>query len=360
MPMQSNELNFKGQNIYVGIDVHLKSWTVSILTEKLHHKTFSQPPSVEALSGYLQRNFPGGSYHSVYEAGFSGFWAHHQLTAHGIENIVVNPADVPTSQKEAMNKTDKVDSRKLARSLRGGELTGIHIPCVETLDARALLRSRESIVKDLCRMKQRIKSMLYFYGIHYPVQYQNSGTHWSRLFIRWLREDVRMHTDEGQESLRLLLDSMDAQRKLLLDATRGLRKLSQSPRYKENCELLRSIPGIGMINALTLLMELEDIRRFPNSDKLAAYIGLVPTSHSSGERDNKGEMTFRGRTQLRNKIIESAWIAARIDPALNMTFHELTKRMEPNKAIIRIARKLLNRIFFVLKYKKRYECATVK
>ena len=71
MLMQSNELNFKGQNIYVGIDVHLKSWTVNIMTEKLHHKTFSQPPGVEALIGYLHHHFPGASYHSVYEAGFS-------------------------------------------------------------------------------------------------------------------------------------------------------------------------------------------------------------------------------------------------------------------------------------------------
>ena len=103
---------------------------------------------MEVLLSYLHRNFPDGSYHSVYEAGFSGFWAHHQLQGHGIDNIVVNPADVPTSQKETLCKTDSVDSRKLARSLRGGELTGIHIPNVETLEARTLLRARDSIVKD--------------------------------------------------------------------------------------------------------------------------------------------------------------------------------------------------------------------
>ena len=74
--MQSNELNFKGQNIYVGIDVHLKSWTVSIMTEKLHHKTFSQPPCVEALRGYLHHHFPGASYHSVYEGLLSEVGCH--------------------------------------------------------------------------------------------------------------------------------------------------------------------------------------------------------------------------------------------------------------------------------------------
>lgn len=73
MQTQSTKLNFEGQNFFVGIDVHLKSWTVSILTDNLLHKTFTQPASAETLVNYLTRNFPGGVYHSVYEAGFSVF-----------------------------------------------------------------------------------------------------------------------------------------------------------------------------------------------------------------------------------------------------------------------------------------------
>lgn len=168
MPRQSNELNFEGQNIYVGIDVHLKSWTVTIMTERLHHKTFTQPAKAETLLEYLHRHFPNGSYLSAYEAGFSGFWLHYKLTSMGINNIIVNPADVPTGQKENVQKTDAVDSRKIARSLRGNELTGIHVPGEYTLEARTLVRARDAIVKDMTRMKQRLKSLLYFYGIPYP------------------------------------------------------------------------------------------------------------------------------------------------------------------------------------------------
>ena len=109
--------------------------------------------------------------------------------------------------------------------------------------------------------------------------------------------------------LSLLLDSVESQRRLLLEATRKLRALSRSDGYATDYELLRSVPGIGMITALSLLAELEDIRRFANSDRLAGYIGLVPTSHSTGEKDNKGEMTFRGQMQLRSKLIECAWFA---------------------------------------------------
>lgn len=72
MLMQRKELSFEGQNIFIGIDVHLKSWTVSIFTEKLFHKTFTQPPKVESLKKYLDFNFPNANYYSVYEAGFSG------------------------------------------------------------------------------------------------------------------------------------------------------------------------------------------------------------------------------------------------------------------------------------------------
>lgn len=229
-----------------------------------------------------------------------------------------------------------------------------------TLETRTLLRSRDAIVRDLSWMKQRIKSLLYFYGISYPVEFTNNGTHWSRRFMRWLREDVSLSTSVGMDGLTLLLDSADNQRKLLLDATRKLRQLSRMEQYALDYGLLRSVPGVGMITALSLLAEIEDIKRFSSSDMLAGYIGLVPTSHDSGDKIKTGEMTFRGQMQLRSKLIECSWLAARIDPALHMAFLKLTGRMEPNKAIVRIARKVLNRIFYVLKYRKEYECSVVK
>ena len=135
------------------------------MTEELVHKTFSQDPYPEVLHDYLINHFPGGTYYSAYEAGFCGYWIHNQLLSLGINSIVVNPADIPTTNKEKVQKEDKRNSRKIARSLRGGELAAIYVPSEKTLEDRALVRTRKMLTKDLTRYKNRIKAFLYFHGI---------------------------------------------------------------------------------------------------------------------------------------------------------------------------------------------------
>ncbi|WP_430815929.1 transposase [Carboxylicivirga sp. RSCT41] len=101
------------------------------------------------------------------------------------------------------------------------------------------------------------------------------------------------------------------------------------------------------------------MERFKNLDALCSYIGLVPTTSSSGEKEKTGNVTPRANRILRNAIIESAWIAARIDLALSLVYNKLCERMHPNRAIIRIAKKLLNRIRYVLKNDKEYVCSVM-
>jgi transposase len=360
MQAQNYELNFTGHNIYVGMDVHLKSWTVTIRTEHLEHKRFTQPPDAQVLYNYLTRNFPGATYYSVYEAGFCGFWVHRQLEALGIHNIVVNPADVPTKQKEKVQKDDAIDSRKLAHSLSNGDLDAIYVPSESTLEERALLRMRSTLVKDMTRFKLRIKSFLYFFGIQYPERFLSSGSHWSKNFMKWLKEEVDLSQESGKQTLSILIQEVEEQRKLLLLINRQIKALAATEKYASPVELLKSIPGIGVTTAMILLTEIETIERFNNTDQFAGFTGLVPGRHNSGEIKKNGEMTFRGQSILKKSVIESAWIAARRDPALSLAYSNYVKRMEPNKAIIRIARKLLNRIYVVLKNKQKYVTGIVK
>jgi len=358
MQTQSNKLDFTGQNIYVGFDVHLKSWKVTIMTEKLTHKTFSQSPKPELLYGYLTKNFPGGNYHSAYEAGFCGYWIHNKLKTLGVNSIVVNPADIPTTDKERVQKEDARDSRKIARSLRSGELNPIHVPCLKTLDDRSLVRTRSALVKDLARNKNRTKSFLYFHGIDIPIAFSNQKV-WSKNFITWLHA-IDMPEQSGKNALNAIVGASNDLRASVFQITKQIHELSKTKEYQEQITLLRSIPGIGLLTSMTILTELETINRFESFDKLCGFIGLIPSTHSSGDNDIVGDITRRGHGVLRSAIIESAWVAARVDPALTKSYHDYCKRMEPNKAIVRIARKLLNRIRYVLKNKQLYVCSVVK
>jgi transposase len=359
MQTPNNKLDFSGQNIYVGFDVHLKSWKVTIMTEKLTHKTFSQDPNPKLLHDYLKKNFPGGAYHSAYEAGFCGYWIHNRLKSFGINSIVVNAADIPTTHKEKVQKEDARDSRKIAKALRNGDLTPIHVPSLKTLEDRSLIRTRSTLVKDLARNKNRVKSFLYFHGIEMPEQFSKTNGRWSKRFIEWL-SSIEMVELSGKQALQTFVLSSTHIRASVLQTTKHIIELSKTEFYKEQVALLRSIPGVGLITAMTLLTELESIDRFKNFDELCGFIGLVPSTNSSGDNDIIGDITPRGHGVLRSAIIESAWVAARFDPALLKSYHDYCKRMEPNKAIIRIARKLLNRIRFVLKNKKQYVCSVVK
>jgi len=359
MQTQRKELNFEGQNIFVGIDVHLKSWNISIYTEHQYHKTFTQPPNAETLSKYLKLNFPNAIYNSVYEAGFSGLHAHYELTNLGINNIVTNPVDVPTTDKEKRRKTDKVDSSKLARSLRSKDLKGIYIPSQDILEDRSFIRVRKSIVNDQCSLKNRLKSTLYFYGVEFPVEFQKSSTHWSNRFMVWLKT-VQLKTKSGNMALAILIKEAELLRALLLEVDKELKGLSITDKYAKSMELIRSVPGVGLITGMLFLSEIDTIKRFENNDKFAGMIGIVPDCHSSGDNKQIGEITPRRHVHLRSGLIESSWIAIRIDPALSKAFSDYCKRMEPNKAIIRIARKLSNRIYFVLKNEKKYETRIVK
>lgn len=353
MNIQSNKLDFSNENIYVGFDVHLKSWRVTIITEKVTVKTFSQDPNPDLLHQYLVRNFPGGIYHSAYEAGFCGYWIHNKLISLGINSIVVNPGDIPTTNKERVQKEDQRDSRKIARSLRNGELKAIYVPSLKTLEDRGLIRARATMTKDLTRFKNRIKSFLYFHGIEYPESFNKSQSHWSKRFMNWL-ESIELTEESGKITLNSFIQQSKNLRETVLNLTNQIQKLSQTDTYRDNVILLRSIPGIGLLTAMTILSEFESILRFNNLDRLCSYIGLVPSTNSSGEQEKIGDVTSRGHSVLRNAIIESAWIAVRHDPVLLKYHLDYCKRMDPNKSIIRIAKKLLSRIKFVLKNKQPY------
>ena len=355
---KSRQLDFSGQNIYVGLDTHLKNWRVSIMVGEDVFKTFSQDPRPELLRGYLAKNFPKADYYSAYEASFCGFKIHRDLLNLGIKNIVVNPADIPTTDKERKQKEDSRDSRKIAKQLSQKDLKAIHVPDIEIEGDRNFIRYRKTLTKEIARTKHRIKSQLYYFGIEIPVQFSGKK-YWSKRFTSWLCE-IELPTESAKMALTGHMEMAELLRKKQYSTTKEIRKISEKEIYKENYHLLLSVPGIGSLTAMILLTEIGDINRFKNLDKLCCFIGLVPMTSSTGENEKIGNITVRRNKMLRTAIVESSWIAIRNDPALMLAYRKLVKRMEPQNAIIRIAKKLINRILYVLKNKKAYVQAVVK
>lgn len=209
--MKSKNTSFEGTTIFVGMDVHKKSWSVAPFTSETALKKYTvSPPSSKKLAESLRKQYPGAHFKCCYEAGFSGFWAQREL-----------------------------------------------------------------------------------------------------------------------------------------EVTKKIRELSRTKEYSKLSYLLQSVPGVSYLGSMILITELITIKRFKNLDYLCSYTGLVPDVNNSGEVERVLGITRRSNKRLRTFLIESAWIAIRQDPALSLVYTKYATEMKGQKAIVKIARKLLNRIRFV-------------
>lgn len=355
--METRQTDFSDLLLYIGIDVHKKQWSVSIYSATTHHRTFSQPPTPEALKSYLDHHFPSAQVLCAYEACKFGYWIYRQLTAYGYQCLVVNPADIPTSNKEASDKTDPIDSRKIGKSLRAGLLSSIHVPDQYTEGDRQLFRYRRRLLSDLTRVKNRIKDKFLFTGISIPAELDNSN--WSKGLLNWIRQ-AQLPDAHTRLTVDMLLDQYYFLYRHFLKTSIEVRKLQRESRYKNRAKLLRTIPGIGPLTTVELLTEIEDINRFASFKKFNSFVGFKPSSHSSGDRDWKGRLTYRQHKGLRSSLIECAWTTISKDPVMLQRYEELKKRLTGKRAIVIIARKLASRIYYVLKHEKPYELGLVR
>jgi len=343
--------NFTGQDIYVGIDTHFKSWMVSIYSDEFELKTFSQAPDVEQLSGYLRKHYPGANYKLAYEAGFCGFGIQRAFAQKTIDCIVIQPGDVPTSDKDKKRKQDKVDSRKIARGLRNGDLNAVFIPDEQQEADRQLIRSRAKLTKDLTAVKNRIKAFLKVRGIPIPDTYSEGA--WTEKFIDWIST-----LEFSATSNKIALSAYKEELVFLMAKQKQLGKaiedLSETERYKDDVRLLKTIPSIGILSAMIILTEIGDVNRFKKPEHLFSYCGITPNCHNSGDKEYTGSISKRGNAVLKTMLIECSWMAVRKDPALLLYYKQQLPKMVPNKAIVKVARKLASRIRYVLKEKKEY------
>lgn len=345
-----NPLNFAGQTIDIGLDAHKTNWRINARMDGMEIACFSQNPDTSLLKKHFDKNYPGAKIRVVYEAGFCGFGIQRSLKELGIECIVVNAADVPTTDKERKRKDDKRDARKLCRELIDGKMKAIYVPEPAMEHARSLVRQRGRLVKDQTRCKNRIKHLLMFSGL----VTKSENERWSQKYIKELLQ-LDCGSQELKSALYLAIEEYQHIRKILKEAVLMIKKLSKQEPFASGQKYLQSIDGIGLINGMVIQTEIQDICRFKTLDSLCSYAGFVPDISSSNDITKIKGITRRRNEFLREAIIESSWMLIRKDPAMLMKYKEYRSRMKDNKAIIRIGKHLLSRIRHVWKSKEEYE-----
>lgn len=351
----SQIIDFSGKVIYVGIDVHQSDWQVAKVIDGICLGNHRMGADSQGLLEHLRSHYPGAAFKCVYESSAWGFTLQRHLTQAGIDCIVVHAADVSSTDKEKRRKTDKVDALKLARDLESNHLRAIHVPEEGLQKERNLIRFRKRLLYDLNRSRNRLKSLLKYQGIAIPAQFGKAC--WSYNFMNWVEGEAKKDL-LLQDTLLLMLEEVRLLRQLLLKTERTLRELMKR-RYEQKAKLLMSTPGVGCTTAMLLLLETGDISRFGSFDLLNGFVGFCPDTASSGTTARDRGITTRRHKQLRSALLEAAWRAIRIDPALLEAYQQLVKRMKPHQAIVRIARKLLRRMRAVLLTGQSYQIGLV-
>jgi len=329
--------------LFIGMDVHKKSWTSHFKTDLFDYKTVTMPADPFVLHDYVDKHFPDHEVTCCYEAGCCGYWIARTLQQFNWNVLVVNPADVPRTNKQDWQKTDKIDCRNLCEQLQKSNVHSIHIPDEEQEQLRSLFRRRSHLVRQVRTIKNHIKSQLLYYGIKLPEQFDNPN--WSHEMKTWI-SNISWKFSCAAATMQSRLKQLDFLWYEELHISNELRAYCRK-HYRKDYYLLKSVPGIGGIIAAGILAELGNIRRFSCIDQLASIVGFIPGIYKSSDNEICLGLSKRSNRYLRSLLVEATWTAVRTDMALQAYYRKHAHK-EPNKAIIKVAHKLLNRIRTVI------------
>jgi transposase len=289
--------------MWVGLDVHADSITAAILEGD------SEQPQVLKLPGDLmkvrrlfRRLATKAPVRSCYEASGAGFVLHRVLADDGFHCDVIAPSLIPRKPGDR-RKTDRLDAVMLARLYRSGHLTPVHVPSQDQESMRRLLRLRYTYQTYCKATKNRISGMLRNHG----HLFTEGKTTWTMTHRRWLARLRETLHGPLQTALAAELEHLE-----YLEMQRGafdaeIKRYAQAPPYREKVEALCCLRGVKTLTAMTLLAEIDDVRRFRSPRALMAYFGVVPMECSSGERERRGPITKAGNIHARRLLVEAAW-----------------------------------------------------
>lgn len=287
---------------YVGIDAHKRTLYVAKLDPAARAPVTwtvaNEPRAIARLWRTLDRE-ASGLVEVCYEAGPCGYVLQRQLSRGRVHCVVIAPALMPREPGERV-KTDKRDARKLAELLRAGLLTEVRPPTPDEEAVRDLCRARDDAREDLQRARQRLGKLLLRRGLHF------AGRNWTQAHRRWLDSVAWTHAAERMvvDDYRLAIMQLESR---LIELDARLTEIAQTAPYRVPVGWLRCFRGIDTLTAIFLLAELHEFRRFPSPRALMAYVGLVPSEASTGEKHRRGRITRTGNTLVRRLLVETAW-----------------------------------------------------
>ena len=330
---------------FIGLDVHKRSIAVAVREpggQGVHEERLPNEPRAVSRWAKRWKRQSGGRLVCAYEAGACGYALQRQLEGLGVACQVVAPSLVPRRPGERI-KTDRRDARKLAEYLEGGHLTPVQPPTPAQEAARDLCRAREDAKQDRMRCRHRLSKFLLRRGVSYTA----GRKAWTEAHRLWL---TRLSFEDPSEQVvfddyRLAVAQVDARIEAL---DRKIGDLAKQPAYRRAVGALRCFRGIDTLTALGLVTELHGIERFGRPRALMAFVGLVPSEASSGDRQRRGAITKAGNGHARKLLIEAAW-HARHTPAIPLALRKRREGQPPEiVAMADVAQQRLHRRYWRL------------
>jgi len=309
---------------YVGLDVHKEGIVVAVAEGGLRGEVreYGRIANTAAALDRLVRKLGGEGVRLrfCYEAGPCGYGIQRHLSARGHECVVVAPSLIPKRAGDRV-KTDRRDAAGLARLHRAGELTAVWVPDAQHEAMRDLVRARLDAVHALRRAHQQLSGFLLRQGCHY------GRPAWTKLHRRWLaglKFEQAVHHIVLEDYIAAI-EAAEARRDRL---TAQIEAMLPDWTLASVVAALQTMRGMALVNAATLIAELGDLSRFANARQLMAYLGLVPSEHSSGASVKRGGLTKAGNKAARRLLIEAAWcyrFPARVSRELRLRQEEQPK-----------------------------------
>lgn len=288
---------------FVGLDVHKETIAVSVAEADAGEVRYmgeipNTPDAVVKLVRRLRKE--GAKLSFCYEAGPCGYGLHRQLRDLGQDCQVVAPSLIPRKPGDRV-KTDRRDSLNLARLHRAGELTAVWVPDAAQEALRDLTRAREDMKHVQRQAKQRLLGFLLRHGKRF-----GGKDNWTRAHFRWF-EEVKFEQPVQQIVFQEYVDSVQAMTRRVGAFDERMESAARESVFWPVIEGLMALRGVKLITATTIVAEIGDLRRFATAPQLMAYLGVVPSEHSSGESKSRGGITKTGNGHVRRVLVESAW-----------------------------------------------------